>query len=261
MAKDLTPYAQQRLIFALDVPDLDEAKRLVRLLSGRVGLFKVGLELFTSAGPDAIRAIRDEGGEVFLDLKLHDIPTTVARTSAAIATLGVKMFTIHACGGTRMIAAAVQSSREASLDSEREPPKVIAVTALTSLSAGELTQVGLGKSALEVVERLARLAHAAGVDGMVTSAQEVGRLRGMIGPEPSLVTPAIRPDWHESASRTPDDQSRVATPHAAILNGADYLVVGRPIRDSDDPSASADRILDEISRGLKSRKQKARAGN
>lgn len=253
MATDLNQLATQRLIFALDVSDLDEAKSLVEALTGRVGMFKIGLELYTAVGPEAVRMVREAGGDVFLDLKLHDIPATVARAAAVAARMGVQMLTIHASGGARMIATAVQTVREAAAGEEHPPPRVIAVTALTSLSARELEQVGLGDNAVSVVERLTRLAHTAGADGVVSSPQEVEWLRGILGPEPTLVTPGVRPDWDERASRA-DDQSRVATPAAAIRAGADYLVVGRPIRDSDDPGAAADRITSEISQALSQRK-------
>lgn len=254
--RNLTHHATQRLIFALDVPDLEGARELATQLVGRVGMFKIGLELYTAAGPEAVQMVRETGGEVFLDLKLHDIPATVARSVVAATRLGVKMLTVHASGGARMMASAVQSLREAAVDAEGPQPQIIAVTALTSLNARDLTQIGLGESAAAVVERLARLAGAAGVDGVVASPHEVEFLRQVLGPEATIVTPGVRPTWDERSSATGDDQSRVATPAEAIASGADYLVVGRPIREADDPSQAADRILEDISRGLKKRKQK-----
>lgn len=259
MSSQIEQDARQRLIFAVDVPDLDEARSLATRLTGRVGMFKIGLELFTAVGPDAVRAVRDQGGQVFLDLKLHDIPATVARAAAAAASLGVHMLTVHAAGGARMMAAAYQGAHEGAQAADVEPPIVIGVTALTSLSGRDLAQVGMGEDVVAVVDRLARLVNTAGLDGVVASPQEVEHLRGVLGAESRIVTPGVRPDWDELAARRSDDQSRVATPHAAILAGADYLVVGRPIRESDDPGAAADRVVAEIATALQERQRATRA--
>lgn len=225
---------RERLIVALDVEGQDAMLDLVRALRGRVGMYKVGKELFTRLGPAAVEHIRAEGGEVFLDLKYHDIPHTVAGAVRAAASLGARMLTVHALGGGRMVAAAVEAAGDGG-------PAVVAVTVLTSLDADDLRTIGLAGSPAGMAARLGHQAIEAGAAGVVCSAREASALRSALGREPVLVTPGVRP-----AGDAPDDQARVATPARAVADGADYLVVGRPITRADDPAAAADRIVDEI---------------
>ena len=214
---------------ALDVNDPVAAERLASRLAGHVGLFKVGLELFVAHGRAAVDAIRKFELPVFLDLKLHDIPQTVERAARGVAELGVDYLTVHASGGSEMIRAARRALPRT---------KLLAVTALTSLGPDDLDAVGLARDA---VPRLARLAVAAGADGVVCAPQEVSALRASLGPELLLVVPGIRP-----AGAAPDDQRRTATPAEAIRAGASILVIGRPLRDASDPAAAADAIAREI---------------
>jgi orotidine-5'-phosphate decarboxylase len=214
-----------RVIVALDYPDADSAWRLVTRLEPADCRLKVGKELFTVAGPDLVRRLVDHGFDVFLDLKFHDIPTTVARACRAAARLGVWMMNIHALGGERMLAAA----REA-LAGQVRPPLLVAVTILTSMDETDLRAIGLGGSPADHVVRLADLAHACGLDGVVCSSRETAELRRRFGADFRLVTPGIRP----SGGRI-NDQRRVTTPADAVRNGATYLVIGRPVTQADDP--------------------------
>jgi orotidine-5'-phosphate decarboxylase len=229
--------ARQRIIVALDVADQAGLLRLVDALHDRVGMFKIGKELFTSLGPRAVSLVHDRGGKVFLDLKYHDIPNTVAGAVRSAARLGVSMLTVHASGGSNMVRAAKDAAGESS-----NPPAVIAVTLLTSLGQADIDELGFSGEPRDVVMRLAALGLSAGADGLVTSPREVAPLRAGHGPDPLLVTPGVRP-----AGSTADDQTRVATPKKAIDDGADYLVIGRPITRDPDPAAAADRIVEEIS--------------
>lgn len=217
----------ERVAVALDVETLDEADALAARLAGHVGVFKVGLELFGAHGPEAVRRIGAHG-PVFLDLKLHDIPTTVGRAAARLADLGVAYLTVHASGGPAMVEAAVTGLGHSG--------RVLAVTVLTSLSPADLQAVGLD-DVRGTVPRLARLATDAGAPGLVCAASDLPSVRAAVGSDTVLVTPGIRP-----AGSTADDQSRVATPAAAVRGGADLLVVGRPITRADDPVAAADAI-------------------
>jgi orotidine-5'-phosphate decarboxylase len=225
-----------RLAVAVDLDDRARLLELVRALRGEVGLFKLGKEVFTALGPEAVALVRAEGGEVFLDLKYHDIPHTVAGAVRAASRLGVRMLTVHAVGGAAMI----QAAHEAAASAER-PPLVVAVTILTSLADDDLGRLGLVGSAAEAVDRLAALALGAGADGLVASAREVARLRSAHGQGPWLVTPGIRPLGADS-----QDQARVATPGQAWRDGADVLVVGRPITQAPDPAAAARAIAAEL---------------
>jgi len=221
-----------KLIVALDFPDRTRALALVERLGEKADFFKVGLELFTSEGPEFVRDLREMGKRVFLDLKLHDIPNTVAASVAAAVRLDADLLTIHASGGSTMIAAA-RGAAEGSRTS------IVAVTALTSLSREELA-VAWGRDELDPaveVTRLARLAMESGAHGVVASAQEVKGLRQSLGGEALLVTPGIR-----LPGTGVDDQVRVATPHEAVSGGADYLVVGRPITQSSDPVNALERV-------------------
>lgn len=228
---------RQRIIVALDVFGEDQLRRLVEALAGSVGMFKIGKELFTSLGPRAVSLVRDRGGEVFLDLKYHDIPNTVAGAVRAAARLGVSMLTVHASGGAKMIEAAA----EASADSDSQPA-IIAVTLLTSLGQSDVDDLGFGGSPRDVVLRLAKLSLSAGAHGLVNSPREVKPLRQAHGDQPLLITPGVRP-----AGSAADDQARVATPAQAVSDGADFLVIGRPITRASDPAAAAGRIAEELS--------------
>ncbi|MFO0555463.1 MAG: orotidine-5'-phosphate decarboxylase [Polyangiaceae bacterium] len=230
--------ARAHLAVALDVPTLDEARELAHLVVPFARVLKVGLELFVAHGPAAVRAVSDLECDVFLDLKLHDIPETVARSVASAAQHGVRYLTLHAGGGPRMLAAAARAAHNTKL-------QLLAVTVLTSLDAGELAATGVASAPAEQADRLAHLAREAGLRGLVTSPEEAPRLRAALGPEALLVTPGIRPSGASAG-----DQRRIATPAAAIRGGADLLVVGRPIRDAASPADAARAIRDEIAAAL-----------
>lgn len=228
---------RQRIIVALDVADQAGLLRLLDALRGKVGMFKIGKELFTALGPRAVALVRDRGGEVFLDLKYHDIPNTVAGAVRSAARLGVSMLSVHASGGAGMLRAAADAARAG-----ENPPAVIAVTLLTSLGPADLADLGFSGRPREVVLRLAALGLAAGADGLVASPREVEPLRAEHGTGPLLITPGVRP-----AGSAADDQARIAAPQKAIADGADFLVIGRPITRDPDPAAAADRIANELS--------------
>ena len=225
------------IIAALDVPDAEAALNLARQLAPAVGAFKIGKELFVGAGPDIVRAIRDEGGTVFLDLKFHDIPNTVARAVAAAARLDVAMLTIHTSGGRDMMVAAEAAAQE--MDN---PPLVLGVTVLTSMDGNDLSEIGLAENPATQVERLAQLAAGADLRGLVCSPREISTLRKVLPREVQLVTPGIRPKGSDA-----DDQKRTLTPADAITAGADWLVIGRPITAAKNPRAAAEAILKELS--------------
>jgi orotidine-5'-phosphate decarboxylase len=214
-----------RVIVALDYPDAESALQLVRRLEPSQCRLKVGKELFTVAGPDFVRRLAGEGFDVFLDLKFHDIPNTVARACTAAAGLGIWMLNVHALGGERMLAAA----REAVAATERTP-LLIAVTILTSMADADLAGVGLRGSPGDNVMRLASLAHGCGLDGIVCSSREAAVMRATFDEPFRLITPGIRPTGSAA-----DDQRRVMTPVEAINNGSTYLVIGRPVTAADDP--------------------------
>ena len=224
-----------RIIAALDTADLGVARSWARALDTEVGMLKLGLAFFLAQGPAGIRAVTD--APVFLDLKLHDIPNTVAGAVSAVLPLGAAMLTLHASGGSAMIAAARRAAEAAG----PARPKLLAVTVLTSLSAEALAETGVSASPQAQVLRLAKLALAAGADGLVCSPQEVAMLRGEIGPEPLLVVPGIRP-----AGAPAGDQARTLTPPEAMAAGADWLVIGRPITEAPDPAAAAAAIAAEL---------------
>jgi orotidine-5'-phosphate decarboxylase len=227
--------ARDRFFVALDTPDRDAAIALAGSLRGHVGGFKVGLEAYTANGPDLVREIAALGLPVFLDLKLHDIPNTVAGAASAAARLGVDFLTVHALGGPAMIRAAV--------DATKGGPRILAVTILTSHDDDGLARVGVEGPCSAAVGRLAGLARDAGAQGLVCSASEIGIARGA-HPDAILVVPGIRP-----AGSAKGDQARVATPAEAVARGADRLVIGRPITASADPSAAADAVAAEIAAG------------
>ena len=230
--------ARKKVIFALDVDDLSEIERFAGLLSTRVGMFKVGKELFTSRGPEAVRAVQRHGGQVFLDLKYHDIPNTVAKAMVAASRLGVQLANLHALGGLEMMATTV---REVHREFGDERPRLLAVTILTSSTAETLQRVGIDRPVEEMVVRLAKLAQEAGMDGVVASPLEIGPIREACGPDFLIVTPGVRPTF-----AVVDDQKRIMTPGEAIARGADYLVIGRPIAKAADPVAATEQIVDEI---------------
>ena len=231
--------ARSRILFALDVESFADAKHWVSVLSGHVGMFKVGKQLFTSHGPDVVRMVENFGGDVFLDLKYHDIPNTVAKASVEAARLGVKLFNLHALGGYEMMARTVEA-----LDKEfpgKNRGKVLAVTILTSSTEDTLRQVGIEYPVREMVVRLAQLAQKAGIDGVVASPQEVELIRAACGSDFLVVTPGVRP-----AFASTDDQKRIMTPAEAMRAGSDYLVIGRPISAAADPLKAAEAIVEEI---------------
>lgn len=237
---DLTEEARRRLIVALDVPDAASAAALVDRLEGTCRWFKVGLELFVAAGPAVLEPLAARGYSVFLDLKFHDIPNTVAGAVRSAARLGARMLTLHASGGPAMLAAA-----RAALDGMVDPPQLLAVTVLTSMDQAQLQAAGIARTPADQVELLARNGLDAGIRGFVCSPEEVARLRGITGPEGVLVIPGIRPTGASTG-----DQKRIATPADALRAGASYLVVGRPITQAADPAAAATAILAEMAAAL-----------
>jgi orotidine-5'-phosphate decarboxylase len=227
---------QSRLIVALDVPDRTAALKAVEQLSGHIGYFKIGLELFAYEGPRLVEEIRDRGEKIFLDLKLHDIPNTVKGAVRSACRLGVHMLTVHASGGGNMLSLASQEAQ-----SFNSPPLLLAVTALTSLSEEELQKIGIAAPIEHWVETLADLAHDSGIRGIVASSKELPMLRRKFQDTMKFVIPGIRP-----AGAAVQDQSRVATPAEAIRAGASFIVVGRPILQAADPAKAADAIVREM---------------
>lgn len=225
------------LVVALDVPDLDAARRLVDRLYPSVRHFKVGLQLFTAAGPEAVREVHRRGGRVFLDLKFCDIPHTVEQAATAAADLGVWMFNVHAFGGVEMMRRAVAAARRAS----NTPPVVVAVTALTSANSQTLRQVGVADPPAEYALRLARLAQDAGLDGVVCSVHEVQAIQRACGRGFLTVVPGIRP-----GPVAGDDQARTGSLQDVARSGADFVVVGRPVTAAPDPAAAARAALETL---------------
>jgi orotidine-5'-phosphate decarboxylase len=223
---------RERLIVALDVPNVEQARELTRVLSGVVGMFKVGSQLFTSAGPDFVRELVEGGEQVFLDLKFHDIPNTVAAAVAEAARLRVSLATVHALGGRAMMRAAAQAARGI---------RLVAVTILTSHDDLSLAEVGVRGPAVDSVRRLALLAKDAALSGVVASPKEAALIREGCGEDFLIITPGIRPSGAAS-----EDQVRLATPGAAFRAGASHLVVGRPITQAKDPRAAAESIVEEM---------------
>jgi orotidine-5'-phosphate decarboxylase len=229
------------IIFALDVGSWDEAQRYVEELKEWVWGFKIGKELFTWMGPKVVEMVQERGSQVFLDLKYHDIPATVAKASTMATRLGVSMFNLHALGGLEMMRAAVEASREVAQKEGLSSPLILGVTVLTSLREGDLKTVGIAKPLEEEVVQLALLAQHAGLDGVVASPLEIKPLREACGEDMVVVTPGVRP--HDGPRH---DQARVMTPHEAVDTGADYVVIGRPIRDAADPLKATQEILQGI---------------
>jgi orotidine-5'-phosphate decarboxylase len=227
------PDARDRIIVALDVPAKAEALDLVKQLAPEISFFKIGLQLYTVAGPEVVREILETGAKVFLDLKLHDIPNTVARAVESAASLGVQMLTIHLSGGEAMLRAAAKA-RPANMS-------ILGVTVLTSLTEEALHQIGVSERINNHVLRLARLGREAGIDGLIASPFEARTLRAEFGDNIKIVTPGVRPSWSEAG-----DQKRFMTPREAFDAGADYLVIGRPITAHANPRQAVVKILDEL---------------
>ena len=232
---------EDRLIVALDVDTKEKAFGLVEMLRPKVKIFKIGSELFTSCGPDIVAGVKSKGCGIFLDLKFHDIPNTAAKSAAAAVRLGVSILNVHALGGYDMMKKASESVAMEAKKLKIVKPKIIAVTILTSMDENSLKKVGVADSMEGQVLRLAGLAKEASLDGVVASPSEVKPIRRGLGEEFIIVTPGVRPEW-----AAVNDQKRIATPREAILNGATYIVVGRPITEASDPLAAAKRILEEI---------------
>jgi orotidine-5'-phosphate decarboxylase len=228
---------QSPIICAVDTASVEAAERLAAGVVDIVGALKLGLEFFTANGPEGVRRVAGLGVPVFLDLKLHDIPNTVAGAMRAVVPLRPAFVTVHASGGRAMLKAATEAARQAAADFELPRPQVLAVTVMTSLDEGDLRDVGQDCEPLHQVDRLATLAADAGVDGVVCSPHEIAHLRQRFGPAMRLVVPGIRPPWSDA-----DDQKRTLGPREALAAGATHLVIGRPISRATDPTAAARRI-------------------
>ena len=225
--------AADKIIVALDVPTKKDALGLVEQLGGQISFFKIGLQLYTAEGPEIVRAVLASGAKVFLDLKLHDIPNTVANAVESAGKVGAQMLTIHLSGGPEMIRAAVSA--------KKGKMSILGVTVLTSATQQTLDEIGIGEQLDRHVLRLGNLGATAGIDGLVASSFEVSFLREQLGDKIKLIVPGVRPSWSE-----PGDQKRFMTPRQALEAGADYLVIGRPITADPDPRAAVDRLLAEI---------------
>jgi len=238
---------RDRLIVALDVASADDARRAIAELSGSVGAFKIGLQLFAAAGPSLVREVCEGGHRIFLDLKFHDIPNTVAKAGVEAAKLGVWMFNVHAAGGSEMMIRTAETVAEACDRGGLDRPKVVAVTVLTSSDANALRETGIVEGVEGQVARLAKLAADSGLDGVVASPRECELIRSAVEKRDFLiVTPGVRP-----ISATSDDQKRISTPAAALRAGADHLVIGRPIMDAADRSNAVEKIVSEIENELR----------
>ncbi len=238
---------KDRLIVALDVDTARSAEILVSRLQDQIGIYKIGLQLFNSEGPEIVTRIHRLGGKVFLDLKLHDIPNTVGRTAAVLTRLKVFMFNLHIAGGSEMMKKAAESTaREA--DAAGIPrPLVLGVTVLTSINQSMLSdEIGIPGRIEDQVVKWAKLAQASGLHGVVASPRETRAIRSACGPDFLIITPGVRPAWADA-----DDQQRLMTPKEAVAAGADYLVIGRPITAASDPVRAARTIVDEMEEGLK----------
>jgi len=228
---------KSELIVALDVPSADKIPAIVNSLPSEISYYKIGLELFAASGPDALKYLSDNGKKIFLDLKLHDIPRTVARAVEACAQYNITLMTVHAGGGRNMLTAAAQASAQLG----ENAPKLVAVTTLTSLDQNDLYEMGIQRDLSKHTAALGKLAIDCGINGLVCSPLEVGNFRKELGDGPILVTPGIRP-----AGGDVGDQKRVATPANAVKDGSSFLVVGRPILEADNPAAAATEILKQM---------------
>ena len=234
--------ARERLVLALDVDDFKKADELVSKLSDYVGVFKIGSQLFTAEGAKVVNMVNKKGSKVFLDLKFHDIPNTVARAAEVATKLGVYIFNVHTSGGYEMMKAAAEASKKISLALGVRKPLILGVTLLTSINQEILEkEIGVKKKLEEQVVHLAKLAKAAGLDGVVASSWEIKEIRKACGEDFVILTPGIRP-----AGKSSDDQKRVMTPQEAIKLGSDFLVIGRPIRNTSNPVEAAKEILREM---------------
>jgi orotidine-5'-phosphate decarboxylase len=239
--------ARERLVLALDVNNFKKAEELVDKLTDYVGVFKIGNQLFTAEGNKVIKMVQEKGGKVFLDLKFHDIPNTVARAAEVVSKLGVYIFDIHTSGGYEMMKAAVEASKKLSFALGISKPLILGVTLLTSINQEILEkEIGIKKSLEEQVVHLAKLAKAAGLDGVVASPWEIKALRAACGEGFVILTPGIRP-----AGKSDDDQKRTMTPQEAIKLGADFIVIGRPITNATNPVKASQEILKEMEEVLK----------
>ncbi len=246
MTKKMTMMNKEaKLIVAMDVATLDEAKALVDRLQGTIEWVKVGSQLFTSVGPAVVEMMKEAGLKVFLDLKFHDIPATVTSAGKAAAHLGVDMFNVHALGGSAMLRSTAQNIGEYCEGNSVPKPIMIAVTILTSMNSRDLREININDETENMVLRLARMASDAGLVGVVSSAEEVRMIKQDLGSDFIVVTPGVRPMWSRR-----DDQKRIKTPAEAVRDGADYLVVGRPITKAPDPVEAARRITEEIATAL-----------
>jgi orotidine-5'-phosphate decarboxylase len=233
---------KDRIIFALDVEHFSEAQQWVNLLKDQIGVFKVGKQLFTHAGPKVIDMIRKRNQNIFLDLKFHDIPTTVAKAGVEATKLNVSIFDLHALGGFEMMKKTVEASKTTAKELGIPKPLILAITILTSMDEDSLKEVGIRGPILDEVGQLALLAMKAGVDGVVASPQEIGIIRKQCGKDFLIVTPGIR-----LPSDKKDDQKRTLSPKEAISAGANYLVIGRPIKEAKDPLEAVRKIVEDIS--------------
>jgi len=237
---------KDRIILALDVDDFDEAKKLVRELKDYVGFFKVGLQLYTSVGSEIIKMIHDEGGKVFFDGKFHDIPNTVARACANLVKKDISFFDVHIKGGSKMLTTTVKLANETAKKYGKKEPVILGVTLLSSFGQKTLTtELSVNKNIDDYVESLAKMAVDAGLNGVVASASEALVIRKECPKDFIIVCPAIRPTWS-----VVNDQVRVVTPTDAVLSGVDYMVVGRPVTNSDDKTGAINLIIDEIEDAL-----------
>jgi len=242
----MRPTAKDKLILALDVDSAERALELCDQLRDAVGMFKVGSQLFTAAGPDLVRQIVSRGAQVFLDLKFHDIPNTVAAAGVEATRLGVSIFNVHAAGGAEMMRQTAEMINDTAEREGLAKPKVIAVTLLTSLDTNDLNKIGCLEESSSLVRKLSRLAADSGLDGVVASPQEIGIVREEVtNPNFLIITPGIR-----AVSSAADDQRRVMTAAKAVTDGADYIVVGRPILNADDPVRAAWLIVEQIGKGF-----------
>ena len=235
--------AKDRIILALDVDTEKQALSLVEQLSPTIGVFKVGMQLYNSCGPQIVEKINQTGGKVFVDLKFHDIPNTVAAAGKVLTRLGCYMFNIHAAGGREMMTQLVKGVYEEAKLNNISPPLTLAVTVLTSISQSQLENDMFikDKSVEETVVEWARMAQECGINGVVCSPQEITAIRNACGRDFKIVTPGIRPSWSAA-----NDQKRITTPKEAVTMGADYMVIGRPITAADTPQAAALRIIEEL---------------
>jgi orotidine-5'-phosphate decarboxylase len=232
----------KKLIVALDVETASQARQLVNALRGIAGMFKIGPQLFTASGPTLVREIVDSGERVFLDLKFHDIPNTVAAAGVEATRLGVSMFNLHAAGGSEMMRRTATAVADCAASEGIPRPLILGVTLLTSADADTLAEIGFGSEPATFVQRLALLAEASGLDGVVASPREVRIVRSAVKkPDFVVVTPGVRP-----SGSVLFDQKRVTTPNDAVMAGADYIVVGRPILDAPDPALAAQQIIEEL---------------